>query len=660
MRIGLFTDTYIPDINGVVTSIVTLQKALEEMGHEVYVITNHPSPTKTFVEDNIIYLPGIELKFLYGYTMSSPLHLQALNVIETLNLDIVHIHTEFGVGLFGRVVAKQLSLPMVTTYHTQYEGVTHYVNILNLKMVDKLSKKAVAFLSKAYSKNVQIIIAPSEKTQSMLMRYGIRKEIVVIPTGLDLKKFERVDTNFNIKLLKKLNLENKFIFNFTGRLAEEKSIDIVIKVFSKIIEKYDDVHLMIVGDGPEKSKLVEQVKDLNIEKYVTFVGKVAQVDLAPYYQISDGFISASVVETQGLTIIEAMANELAVFARYDEPLESLVEHGVSGYYYEDEDTFLECVNNYFQKSLKEKETMKRQAKSKIDKYDSRIFGKKVMEVYQKAIDQYFGKFVITDIYNVNDKKGIVVSNGEYEDIFIFDEDILVEKGLKIGMDLSRNKIIDLESEQKYHEAYQLALRRLARRDYTGFELREYLKSKISIGDDELDQIIADLEKRRFVDDNRYMMDKISYHRDQLRGNGWILKDLYKRGFSFEEVQSELDHEEPEAYLERAVMRSKRFLKTLKDGSKMQRENKLKQHLYRQGFESEIIKVIELDEVDVYDKEDELESLKNEMSKAYRRYRRKDDPKTAKDKVFKYAMNRGYRYDMIKEVIKEIELEYEED
>ena len=113
-----------------------------------------------------------------------------------------------------------------------------------------------------------------------------------------------------------------------------------------------------------------------------------------------------------------------------------------------------------------------------------------MEVYQKAIDQYFGKFVITDIYNVNDKKGIVVSNGEYEDIFIFDEDILVEKGLKIGMDLSRNKIIDLESEQKYHEAYQLALRRLARRDYTGFELREYLKSKISIGDDELDQIIA--------------------------------------------------------------------------------------------------------------------------------------------------------------------------
>ncbi|NMB18514.1 MAG: glycosyltransferase family 4 protein, partial [Erysipelothrix sp.] len=98
MRIGLFTDTYIPDINGVVTSIVTLQKALEEMGHEVYVITNHPSPTKTFVEDNIIYLPGIELKFLYGYTMSSPLHLQALNVIETLNLDIVHIHTEFGVG----------------------------------------------------------------------------------------------------------------------------------------------------------------------------------------------------------------------------------------------------------------------------------------------------------------------------------------------------------------------------------------------------------------------------------------------------------------------------------------------------------------------------------------------------------------------------------
>ena len=116
MRIGLFTDTYTPDVNGVVSSIVTLQKELEAHGHTVFVITNHKAFLSTQREGNVLRLPGLELKWLYGYKLSTPYHFSAKEEIRKMNLDIIHVHTEFGVGLFARIVAHSLDLPMVSTY----------------------------------------------------------------------------------------------------------------------------------------------------------------------------------------------------------------------------------------------------------------------------------------------------------------------------------------------------------------------------------------------------------------------------------------------------------------------------------------------------------------------------------------------------------------
>ena len=114
MRIGLFTDTYTPDINGVVSSIVTLQKELEKNGHDVFVITNHRSLLAKR-EGNILRLPGMELKWLYGYKLSTPYHFSARDEIRDMHLDVIHVHTEFGVGMFGRIVAKTLNIPVVST-----------------------------------------------------------------------------------------------------------------------------------------------------------------------------------------------------------------------------------------------------------------------------------------------------------------------------------------------------------------------------------------------------------------------------------------------------------------------------------------------------------------------------------------------------------------
>ena len=165
MRIGLFSDTYTPDINGVVSSIVTLQKELEKRGHEVFVITNHKALLSTQREGNVLRLPGLELKWLYGYKLTTPYHFSAKDEIRKMNLDVIHVHTEFGVGMFARIVAKYLNIPVVSTYHTMYEDYTHYINRFAIDEVDVLSKKFVTAFSRMISDNVHAVIAPSEKTK---------------------------------------------------------------------------------------------------------------------------------------------------------------------------------------------------------------------------------------------------------------------------------------------------------------------------------------------------------------------------------------------------------------------------------------------------------------------------------------------------------------
>lgn len=141
MRIGLFSDTYLPDINGVVSSIVTLQKELEKNGHEVFVIANHKGLLHSKREGNVLRLPGFELKWLYGYILSTPYHFSAKDDIKAMNLDLIHVHTEFGIGIFARIVAKDLGIPLVCTYHTMYEDYTHYINKFDIEGIDKVGKR---------------------------------------------------------------------------------------------------------------------------------------------------------------------------------------------------------------------------------------------------------------------------------------------------------------------------------------------------------------------------------------------------------------------------------------------------------------------------------------------------------------------------------------
>ena len=315
MRVGIFTDTYPPFINGVSTSIAMLEKGLKELGHEVYIVTVNPENMeyKYENEERIIRIPGIPIG-IYDYRLTGIYPLRAINKIKKWNLDVIHSHTEFGVGTFARIIAKQFNIPLVHTYHTMYEDYIYYIT---KGYFDRSSKKIVEYLTKFYcDKTAKELIVPSKKTYDMFKeKYKVDKEIHIIPTGIDTKRFNKnnfKESDIN-ELKKELGIKkDDFVILFVGRLAKEKNIELLLNGHVNILKKHKNVKLVIVGNGPDYEHYIDLSNKLKINNNVIFTNSIPWDEIPIYYQLGSVFTTASNSETQGLTLIEAMAGSIPV------------------------------------------------------------------------------------------------------------------------------------------------------------------------------------------------------------------------------------------------------------------------------------------------------------------------------------------------------------
>ena len=384
MRIGIFTDTYDPDINGVVRSINSLKQALENNRHEVFIITNHPSLHRIEFKDRVLRLPGIKLNSLYGYVASSPIQKRAYEIVKLLSLDIIHVNSDFGIGYFGRHCGHKLGIPIVFTYHTEFESYTNYINPMKIKMVDTIGKIAVSKMSRKLCKTCDAVISPSRKTRNMLMNYGVNRRIYVVPTGLDIDSFYRSSTNYEDirELRKSFGIKsNELLILYLGRIAPEKSIEILIDGFKKINQTVLPSKLIIVGDGPSYQSLKHSI-DTSFVNRVLFTGKIAMSDVPRYYAASNVFVSPSVTETQGLTFIEALACGLPLFAREDPALKGVVIENETGFYFKDSDELAKKLEYYGSMTDVEKNKIFDKIVKKSKEYDLDHFHNSIMDVYQ--------------------------------------------------------------------------------------------------------------------------------------------------------------------------------------------------------------------------------------------------------------------------------------
>ena len=309
-----------------------------------------------------------------------------INTMKNWNLDVIHSHTEFGIGIFARLFAKQFNIPLVHTYHTLYEDYTHYITH---GYFDKSSKKIVEYLTKFYcDKTANELIVPTNKIYKLFKeKYKFTKNIHIIPTGIEVDRFfeENVDKKLVQSLSKKIGLTKKdFVIVFVGRLAEEKNVEFLLQAHQKIVKKHDNIKLLIVGDGPDKEKYEQKSKNLKIEKNVIFNGKAAWEEMPYYYHCSDLFVTASTSETQGLTVIEAMAANKVPVCIEDESFLGTVTNGLNGIIFKTEEEYIEQVLNLYNKdNLREK--LSKQARIQAEHCSSANYAERVVEVYKRAI-----------------------------------------------------------------------------------------------------------------------------------------------------------------------------------------------------------------------------------------------------------------------------------
>lgn len=412
MKIALFTDTFYPKVDGIVVSILNFSKELIKNNHKSIVF----SPTyKPFKE---LKMKGISVHRFFSLSLTTyrdvkivvPNIVKILRLIKKQKPDIIHIHTPGPMGYIGTVCARIFKIPCVGTYHTLVSEQLMYLSlrkflkiekaidsISNSRLIkffrkrkrgrsptvfekdikkEKFGKRMVWKLSCKIYNNCDMVIAPSEFIKNLLKAKGVRREIIAISNGVDTELF-------NPK--KKYNKAIKRILH-VGRISFEKNIDMTIKAFSIVAEKYKDIEYVIIGDGPALNSLKNLSRKLGLNKQIKFLGYVNYNRLPRYYRKSDFFITASPMETQSLVILEALASGLPVIGVNQSAMPDLIKNGFNGFTVEPADT--KGMANYaelFIKNFGLIEVLGKNAARSVQSHDLRKTSKLLEEVYKKLI-----------------------------------------------------------------------------------------------------------------------------------------------------------------------------------------------------------------------------------------------------------------------------------
>lgn len=310
MKILFISDVYFPRINGVSTSIRTFVDQMQNSGHEVhliapcYGITTQDEAWIKRIPARSIYFDPEDKLMKYGEV------LQHLPELRQANYDIVHVHTPFVAHYVGLKLARELNIPCIETYHTFFEDYLHHY----LPWMPKVMARGMArMISKRQCNAVDAIVAPSKPMLDVLRGYGVEVPAEVIPTGLQMHSFKEADGEaFRLKY--DIPLDRPMLL-YVGRVAFEKNIDFLLEMTKILIEQRPDVLLVVTGEGPAESSLHKLARTLGIEQNIKFIGYLDRnTELNACYQAADVFVFASKSETQGLVLLEAMAQGTPVVA----------------------------------------------------------------------------------------------------------------------------------------------------------------------------------------------------------------------------------------------------------------------------------------------------------------------------------------------------------
>lgn len=395
MKILITTEWYAPVINGVVTSVINLQKELEKSGHEVKILTLSRD-RKSFILDGVTYISSFNAEKIYPNARFA-IHAEGKYIEDIIDWhpDIIHSQCEFSTFIMAMIISKKTHIPIVHTYHTVYEDYTHYFSLSR-----RWGKRMVAILTKRILSQTQGVIVPTDKVRSLLLKYGVNEKIYVIPTGIDLESLVQPisdEKQQQLRLSIGIPEKNK-VMVYVGRLAKEKNLEEILLYYSHL--NNENITLLVVGDGPHRENLELYADKIDIKGKVIFTGMVSPKDVSSYYQLGDLFVSASQSETQGLTYVESLANGTPPLCRRDQVIENVIVDGVNGYQYDNFDDFKKKISLILDDENHHKSLSYNAKTFAFRDYSSYSFAKKIEKVYQDTIDDYKNNPVNKNIFTL--------------------------------------------------------------------------------------------------------------------------------------------------------------------------------------------------------------------------------------------------------------------
>ena len=382
MKILIASDSYI-QINGVSNSVSLLVHGLREKGHEVKVLTLSPD-RKSYKEGDDYFISSVDALVYPDMRISVALYDELIDELVSWKPDIAHIQTEFSAKFLAARVVRKCGIPFVMTSHTDYE---EYFK--SKKIPPVFARNAIKNFERIIYSKADALIVPSYKIQELMEIYKVKCPVVVIPTGIELSNHPSLRDGREA-LMKKVGLQNNGkVLVTVSRISKEKNIDELIGFMPALLREDPEITLLVVGGGPYLEKLKEKADALGVADSVIFTDMVPSEEVYKYYRLGDIFVSASTFETQGLTYVEALANELPLVCREDKALINIIDPGKNGFIYTDETEFIAHIMTI----LGDRDLQKRMSRASVIKsfaFSKEVFVSAVEELYEDVIAGYDG------------------------------------------------------------------------------------------------------------------------------------------------------------------------------------------------------------------------------------------------------------------------------
>lgn len=387
MRIAITTDTYLPAVNGVVTSIESFRTELERQGHEVFILgpaypkhTNDPPNVYRFASVRYPFALMREQRIIFP-------SVRFLRLLAKLKVDVVHSQVPAFTGAYTLLASRSYQIPHVHTFHTNFLEYMHYAPFPR-----SFSRWAIGWIARHYCGRCQRVISPSDGMRSILLDIGVDAPIRVLPTGLDLTAAQSKPSAEELcrrhPVLERPAMSHKRILCFAGRVGREKNLRFLTHVLAILTRRRNDVHFLLVGDGPDRADLDQEIARLHLSEHVTMTGYVDHSDVAGILTMSDLVVISSLTETQGLVVLESMAVGTPVVGIESTGISDSLGDNRGGLISpNDEEAFADRVELLLD-DRERYERASREALEKVQRWSVPVLTRRLIELYRESIDDF--------------------------------------------------------------------------------------------------------------------------------------------------------------------------------------------------------------------------------------------------------------------------------